>query len=258
MPSELSMRKEIAAVCRRVYDKGLVAASDGNVSVRLDDNRYLVTPSGMSKGDVGPNHVVMVDREGKRLAGSRKPTSEILMHLAAYEERPDVMGVVHAHPPMATAFTIAGVSLADLVIPEVIVTLGKIPTAEYATPSSPEGPLVVRKHIRKCDALLLDRHGTLTVGKTLWDAYFKLEKVEHAALINYLARQMGNVRRMSPDELKRLVEANERRGVSAKINLFADNGGVSVAGESSPPASDDIVERVTREVMKALAEEAGE
>jgi L-fuculose-phosphate aldolase len=253
MASEREIRREIAAVCRRIYEKGLVAATDGNVSVRLDDRRILVTPSGLSKGDVTEQNVILCDRAGKKIAGELDPSSEIRLHLAVYDERSDVRAVVHAHPPVATAFTIAGVTLAEMVIPEVVVTLGTIPTAEYATPASAEGPLVIRKYIHNYDALLLDRHGTLTVGKTPWEAYFKLEKVEHAALIQFLARQMGNVRRLSPDELKRLVSASEQRGVTAKLELYADSGGVKMPGETRSEVTPEVVEMVTREVLKMLS-----
>jgi len=222
MPSEEEMREEIAEVCRRIYDKNFVAANDGNVSMRLDEKRILMTPSGVSKGDVTAASLVVCDLAGTRVAGDRTPTSEVLLHLAVYRERADVHGVVHAHPPFATAVTVAGVSLEEPVLPEVAVTFGKIPTAEYATPASAEGPRVIRKLIRDFDAILLDRHGTLTAGKSAWEAYFKLEKVEHAAQVIFLAKQLGKVRTLSADEIKRLVAALERHGVTAKIAKLKD------------------------------------
>ncbi|HUW59336.1 MAG TPA: class II aldolase/adducin family protein [Planctomycetota bacterium] len=217
MPSEEELRKEIAAVCRRIYAKGFVAANDGNVSARLDAGRILMTPSGMSKGDVTPECLVVCDLAGNKLSGDGKPTSEVLLHLAVYEARSNLNAVVHAHPPYATALTVAGVSLAEPVLPEVAVTFGKIPTAEYATPASPEGPEVIRKLIGRFDAMLLDRHGTLTAGRTVWEAYFRLEKVEHAAQVVFLAHQLGQVRTLTPDEITRLVAALKRHGITAKI-----------------------------------------
>jgi len=183
----------------------------------MDDERILATPSGVSKGDVTPESLLVCDLEGNRLAGDRKVTSEILLHCAVYRERPDVNAVVHTHAPYATAVTVAGVSLEDPVLPEVAVTFGKIPTADYATPASPEGPEVIRKLIRDYDALLLDRHGTLTAGVDPWQAYYRLEKVEHAAQVIFLAHQFGQVRTMNADEIGRLVAALKVHGITAKI-----------------------------------------
>ncbi|HUU42819.1 MAG TPA: class II aldolase/adducin family protein [Planctomycetota bacterium] len=220
MPTEEKLREAIADVCRRIYEKGFVAANDGNVTARLDAERILATPSGVSKGDVTPESLLVCDLEGNRLAGDRKVTSEILLHCAVYRERADLAAVVHAHPPYATAITVAGVSLEDPVLPEVAVTFGTIPTADYATPASPEGPEVIRRIIRDHDALLLDRHGTLTAGRDPWEAYFRLEKVEHAAQVIFLAHQLGQVRTMSADEIDRLVAALERHGIAAKIGTM--------------------------------------
>ncbi len=210
--SEHELRQEVIRVCRLLWERGYVAATDGNVSVRLSRDRVLATPSGFSKGFIKPEELIVVDMEGKKLsrghgAGERlKPTSELLMHLEAYRQRPDVHGVVHAHPPTTVAFTIAGVSLAKCVLPEVVITLGSIPTAEYATPSTAEGPEVVRDLVRDYDAIVLDRHGTLTVGTTVWDAYLRLEKVEHTAEVTLVARQLGAVRTLSPEQLSKLTE----------------------------------------------------
>lgn len=231
MPSEENLREAIAAVCGRVYEKGFVAANDGNVTSRLDEERILATPSGVSKGDVTAESLLVCDLDGKRIAGDRKVTSEILLHCAVYRERPDLNAVVHAHPPYATAVTVAGVSLEEPVLPEVAVTFGKIPTAEYATPASPEGPEVIRKLIRDFDAMLLDRHGTLTAGRDVWEAYYKLEKVEHAAQVIFLAQQFGAVRHMSDDEITRLVAALERHGITAKIGQLKPPKGRGGAGE---------------------------
>jgi len=222
MASEEELRDEIAGVCRRICEKGFVAATDGNVSARLDGERLLVTPSRMSKGDVTPDSLVVCDMDGTKLSGERRPTSEVLLHLAVYEEREDVGAVIHSHAPFATALTVAGVSLADPVLPEVAVSFGKIPTTRYATPSSSEGPEVIRELIRDYDAMLLDRHGTLTAGGDPWDAYFKLEKVEHAAQVVFLAHQLGNVRKLTPDEIGRLVAALERHDIIAKIARLED------------------------------------
>jgi L-fuculose-phosphate aldolase len=221
--SELSLRREIAAVCRRIYDKGFVAATDGNVTARLDSKRILATPSGVSKGDVTPDSLIICDMTGAKLSGPGKTTSEVLLHLAVYKARPDINAVVHAHPPYATALTVAGVSLADPVLPEVVVTFGRICTTKYATPASPEGPRAIRRLIKRCDALLLDRHGALAAGHSPWQAYFRLEKVEHAAHVVFLARQLGRVRKLTRAQVRLIVKATAHHGVAAKITLFDDS-----------------------------------
>jgi len=208
---EGALREEVVRVCRLMWEKGFVSASDGNVSVRLGKDRLLTTPSGVSKGFLAPPDVVLIDMAGnpaKSEAGGAKqckPSSEILLHLEVYHQRPDVEAVVHAHPPLAIAFTIAGISLTQCVLPEVVVNLGCVPTTGYATPSSPEGPQAIRELIRNHDALIIDRHGSVTVGKTLFDAYMKLEKVEHLAHVTLAARQLGRVSELPQEEVRKLV-----------------------------------------------------
>lgn len=214
--SEAEYRDDLIEVCKRIYAKGFVAASDGNVSIRLGQDRVLCTPSGFSKGYLKPEQLLIVNMAGE-VVGSRsraglKPSSEILLHLECYRQRPEIGAVVHAHPPVAIACTIAGVSLAQCVIPEVIVTFGAIPTAPYATPGSPEGPNAVRELIANHDAILLDHHGTVTVGKDVFDAYFKLEKVEHAAEVTLAARQLGRVRGLPGPEVQKLLEIRRQMG----------------------------------------------
>jgi L-fuculose-phosphate aldolase len=217
---ESEHRADIVEVCRRIYAKGFAAASDGNVSVRLGPDRILATPSGLSKGYMTPEQLIVTDLEGCRLppftAANRdlRPSSEIKMHLEAYRQRPDIGAVVHAHPPVATACTLAGVSLARCVLPEVVLTLVAIPTADYATPSTNEVPLSIRDLIRDYDALLLERHGALTVGKDVYDAYFKLEKVEHTAEITLAARQLGRVRGMASEEVRKIEALRQQMGLS--------------------------------------------
>jgi len=210
---EWRLRREIVEVGRKVYQKDLAAASDGNISARVMGDRLLITPSGCCLGELKPDDLVHLDFEGRVLSGRNKPSSEFPMHVAAYRERPDVHAVIHAHPPITTAFTVAGLTLAQCVIPEVVLAFGCIPTAEYATPSSDEGPGVIRDLIRKHDALILDRHGSLTVGKTATEAFRKLEKVEHCAKVTLAARQLGEVKNLTPDEIRRLGEVREKMGL---------------------------------------------
>ena len=179
--TEPESREAICEVGRRLYAKNLAVATDGNVSVRLGPNRYLCTPSGVSKGFMAPEDLIIADGTGAKISGDGKVTSEFFTHLAAYEERPDINAVIHAHPAKAIAFTLAGISLAECILPEVVYSIGGIPTTEYATPATREGSEVIRPLIRQCDAVMLNRHGAVTVGVNVFDALFKMEKVEHAA-----------------------------------------------------------------------------
>ena len=162
--SEQQLRDGIVEVGRRLYARGYVASNDGNISVRLDEARILTTPKSVSKGFMTPEMMVVTDLAGKKISGERDPSSELLMHLEVYRNRPDVRAVVHAHPPLATGFAVAGIPLDRAVLAEVITTLGSIPIAEYGTPSTQELPDAVRQYIKAHDGLLLANHGALTVG----------------------------------------------------------------------------------------------
>ena len=195
---EKEAREAVCEVGRRLYAKNLVAATDGNISIRIGEDRYVCTPSGVSKGFMKPSDLVIADGRGALVSGKDKVTSEFFTHLAAYEERPDIAAVVHAHPPRATALTIAGLDMTRPVVPEVIMGLLAIPTTDYATPGSREGADVVRKWIRTYDAILLDCHGALTVGGDVFSAYQKMEKVEHTAEVLCAAHALGRVRELPP------------------------------------------------------------
>ena len=180
--TEISMREELIWVCRQLDEKGLVAATDGNVSCRLGPNRLLITPSGARKGELRPLDLMLMDLDnGGLVAGRGTASSEIRMHLLIYRTRPDVMAVVHAHPPLLTAYTLAGVPFRAETLPEVWLTIGPVATAPYATPSTEELAESIRPFIKEHQAILLERHGSLTVGKSLGEAYMRLEKLEHAA-----------------------------------------------------------------------------
>jgi L-fuculose-phosphate aldolase len=210
-------RQDVVTVCRLMHEKGLISATDGNVSVRLGPDRLLTTPSGLHKGLIEAAQLIVTDMRGRVLAGGGSATSEMPLHLAVYETRPDVRAVIHAHPPIATAFSIAGVPLDECVIPEVVLTFGAIPTTEYASPSSPEGAGVVRRYVGKCDALILARHGAVTVGEDVMRAYYKLEKLEYAAQVVLAARQLGRVQTLPPDEVEKLMALRERFGLTGKV-----------------------------------------
>jgi len=264
---EAALREEIVRVCRLMWEKGFVAASDGNVSVRLGDDRLLTTPSGLSKGFLSPSDVVMTDMDGKPVRlfyhGDKqlKPSSEILLHLEVYRQRPDVCAVVHAHPPLAIAFTIAGVSLAQCVLPEVVVNLGQVPTTAYATPATAEGPVVIRDLIRDHDALIIDRHGTVTVGPTLFDAYMKLEKVEHLAQVTLAARQLGRVGLLPPEEVRKLVEMRrkalglppEYQGPGCVHCGACGRETIGSTASSADASDEELVRRVAETVVRELS-----
>ncbi len=205
------LKQEMVEVCRALYQRQLLAAQDGNLSVR-DGENLLTTPSGVNKGFMREEDILLVDLSGQMLQGTGKPTSELLLHLEVYKIRPDVGAVIHAHPPIATAFTIAGISLADGILPEVVLSLGAIPTAPYATTGTPEMAAAVRDLLPYYDAFLLEQHGALTVGTNLWEAYNRMEKVEHAAWTVWLARQLGEARCLPPEEVAKLRQLGISKG----------------------------------------------
>jgi L-fuculose-phosphate aldolase len=192
-----------------LHRKNYLAATDGNVSVRLGD-QILLTPSGVNKGMMEEDQVITVDLEGRLLAGTGRPTSELRMHLLVYELRPDAGAVVHAHLPYATACTLAGISLLEPILPEVVITLKGIPTAAYATPGTEEVPKAIRDLIQEFDAILLSRHGAMTLGQDVMDAYNKMEKLEHTARVVLAARLQGPVSPLSASEVEKLRLLREK------------------------------------------------
>lgn len=258
MQSLYAMRKEIIGICKRTYDRGYVAANDGNVSARISDDRVLATPTGMSKGFLTEDQLVLCDMDGQVVSGDLRPSSELKMHLMVYQERPDVNGVVHAHPPIATGFTIAGIPLVQCVLPEVVITLGSIPTAEYGTPSTDEIPNSILGYIQEYDAFLLANHGALTIGPDVLSAYHKMETMEHFAHITFVARQLGGVRTISEENVRKLMEIREKLGVKGR-NPGCETCELSctwapqdkdVPGTS--PTEADRVAQITQRVMAKL------
>jgi L-fuculose-phosphate aldolase len=201
---------EIVEICSWMYQKGFIASSEGNVSACLGPDRLLVTPRGLHKGFLLPEQLVVTDFDGHQVSGDLAPSSELPLHLLVYRERPDVEAVVHAHPTMAIACSLVGISLVDGVVPEVITSLGAIPTASYATPGTAEAAEAIRAPIRQFDAIILARHGSVTVGKDLQEAYIKLEMLEHTAQILLLARLLGSVAPLPREEVARLLLAGGR------------------------------------------------
>lgn len=209
----LATRREIVAVCRRLYERGLIAGQDGNVSVRLPGARVLVTPAGKSKVDVGVNDLVELSLDGTPRRGAPRPSSEVRMHLRIYQRRPDVMAVVHAHPPTATGFAVAGEGLVACVLPEVIFQVGQVPLLPYATPGTDALADSFEPYVRTHDAFLLANHGATTVGPTLLLAHQRMESLEHAARILLTARLLGRVNTLSADDVQSLEAARRAVGL---------------------------------------------
>jgi L-fuculose-phosphate aldolase len=217
-----SLRADIVEIGRRMYARGYTASNDGNISVRIDADRLLMTPKSVCKGFMTPDMMCVTDLDGRKLQGDRDPSSEMLMHLEVYRQRPDVRAVVHAHPPTATGFAVAGIPLDRAVLAEVLTTLGSIPLAEYATPSTAELPEAVGKYIKAHDGMLLANHGALTVGGDLYSAYYKMETIEHFAKISLVARLLGRENLISREEVMRLQELRGTYGIKAPAPICAD------------------------------------
>lgn len=207
---ESVLRQEIVTVCRRLHERGLIAGPDGNVSVRVSQDRVLVTPTGMAKVDVQAEDLVELALDGRQLGGTRRASSEVRMHLRIYQRRADVQAVVHAHPPTATGFSVAGVSLDDGVLPELIVQVGRVPLIPYVTPGTSALADAFDPYLAQHDAYLMANHGATTVGATLAQAHQRMESLEHAARILLTARLLGRVNPLTPAQVEALVQARER------------------------------------------------
>lgn len=212
LSAEFRVKKEIVDTGRRMYDNGYIAALDGNISVRISGDRILATPTGCCKGELRTEDLVLLDLNGNQVQGSLKPSSEIKMHLVAYNRRRDVNAVVHGHPPFATAFAVSGISLERCVLPEIVTTMGAVPKAPYATPSTTEVPDSVRELVEKSDSMLLQNHGVLCLGSTLKEAYFRMETVEHYAKIYYYALNLGGINYLDQKDVEKLMFVREKLG----------------------------------------------
>ena len=271
MMSPYEIKKQICEVGHKLYAAGFVAANDGNISVKVNDNEYYCTPTGVSKGSLTPDMIIKVDGTGKKLEGTLNPSSEIKMHMRVYQKRPDVGAVVHAHPPVATAFTVANVPLDQYILPEAVLTLGAIPTCEYGTPSTMEIPDSLDPYLQTNDAFLLKNHGALTVGNTLTKALFLMEEVEFNAKICKFARELGGVDEIPCEQLEKLMELRKKMGLPGRhpgckrcANLGTDKcrckdnakkheeGHVCTCGKEEPKTGDDLVAEITRRVLAAL------
>ena len=269
-------RADIVEVGRRLWQRGFVASNDGNISVRLDERRLMTTPKNVSKGFMTADMMVITDLDGRKIAGDRDPSSEIKMHLEVYRNRPDARAVVHAHPPTATGFAVAGIALDRAVLAEVITTLGSIPIAEYATPSTEELPAAVRKYVKAHDGLLLANHGALALAGDVMSAYYRMETIEHFAKISLVARTLGRENLLSRGEVDRLQGLRGMYGIASPAPICTDETTVAggdqrdcqvvqapLSGErlvahtsQPPPTGTDAEIRLTYRELTALIEDA--
>jgi L-fuculose-phosphate aldolase len=212
--NEEQLRLKIIQVANQMYARDFISGLSGNVSARLADGNILTTPAGVCKADLAPQDLIVVNPAGELQspATSRRPTSELPMHLEIYRQRPDVGGVVHAHPITCVALSLVGLTLDEPLIPEAVVMLGFVPTTEYATPSSTENRDAIAGLIAENDAIILTHHGTLTVGSDLDEAYFRLETLEHTARIVAMAYQLGTPRQLSEPAVRKLIEMRRKLG----------------------------------------------
>ncbi len=249
MNSAYALRREICEVGRRVYQRGYVAANDGNISVRMQDDRILCTPTGVSKGFITEDMLAICDLDGQQVAGTMRISSEIRMHLEIYKLRSDVYSVVHAHPPTATGFAVAGIELTQCVLPEVIVSLGGVPLADYGTPGGPDIVEPMKPLLKDYDAILMANHGAVTLGKDVMDAHFKMETVEHFAKIALVAHQLGQVKTLSEGHVNELIDLRERFGIVGRPSCERSELPLAGGGEEKP---NELVEQITQEVLKKL------
>lgn len=218
MINENEIKREICEIGKRIYDRGMVAANDGNISVKLSDHEFLCTPTGVSKGFMTPEFICKVNEKGEVLEANPgfRPSSEIKMHMRVYEKRPDVRAVVHAHPMYATAYAIAGKALTQPIMPEAVISLGYVPLAKYGRPSTDEIPDSIEAFLPNFDAVLLENHGALTYSDSLLAAYHKMESVEFYAKLLYLSTQIGGPQEFSPQQVQDLYEIRRKLGMTGR------------------------------------------
>jgi L-fuculose-phosphate aldolase len=213
-------RRMIIEIGRRLWQRGYIAANDGNISVRLNENKILTTPTGISKGFMTEEMILLIDMQGQVMEKSAfRPSSEVKMHIEVYKQREDIHSVVHAHPPFATAFAVAGIPMNRNVLPEAVLTLGAVSIAPYGTPSTTDIPDSIKPFIQQSDAVLLENHGALTLGTDLITAYHRMETLEHTASITYRAMQLGQVNEIPESEVRKLMKIRKQFNLPGRITL---------------------------------------
>ncbi len=236
---EAELRRDLVRYSRWLSRLGYTPGTSGNLSARLDYDRILVTPTGISKGLIKMSDLVIVDLQGTLLAGTRRVTSEISMHLAVYQHRPDVEAVIHSHPPIATAFACSGRALDEVLCQESVMTVGIVPLARYATTGTNEVADSLRPFLPAHDAILLQNHGAVTYGKSLVDAFMRMETIEHLAHVALVAHQLGTPQPLRADQIKQLQHAR------AKYLRRTEPGSATPSIEPLPPHVDALVENET-------------
>ncbi|TVR91653.1 MAG: class II aldolase/adducin family protein [Spirochaetaceae bacterium] len=252
--NEIEARKQIVYYSHKVHAQGLVCATDGNLSIRLSEDRVLITPSGLRKEDMTVEAPIVIDFQGNPIGDSRRPSTEYKVHLEAYQRREDVKAVIHAHPPKAIAFTIAEVRLDTCILPEVVLTLGDVPVAPYATPSTEDLPNSMSDLIARSDAVMLARHGSVTVGATLSDAFKKLEKLEHNAEILIYAHSLGGAKPFSSEDIHRLQGLREFYGIKTQAQACSYRPSGSASGAANPQCEMNNERSVSRDFSPGTSE----
>jgi L-fuculose-phosphate aldolase len=248
--SECELRQDVCEIGRLVYQKGWVAANDGNITVRLDPHRVLATPTGVSKGMMHPDDLIVVDTQGAKIEGRKECTSEILMHCTIYNMRPDVHSVLHAHPPVSTGFATAGRPLDRALLPEVIISLGYVPLAAYGLPGTPALTEPMLPYIPKYDAIMMGNHGVVSYGPDVYKAFFNMETVEHFARIALVAELLGGPKVLPKTEVDKLLDSRARYGVKTRNGVQPD---CPVVAEDLNPGSRRS--QITRADLVALVDE---
>lgn len=266
---EYKAKKMICEIGKRMYQRNYVAANDGNISVKTAKNRIVCTPTGVSKGFMTPDMLVVVDLDGNLISGSHKASSEIKMHLRVYKENENVRAVTHAHPLIATSYAIAGIDLDLALSPEAVVLLGKVPIAPYATPGSQEVPDSIAPYCKGHNAVLLANHGALTWGKDLTESYHRLESLEHyAGMLLYTTRLIGSYKALDCEQVDTLIELRKKMGITTggvpQCNIVEEKGkdmkkqidplekSISNEEEMDSKALNAVVDKVTYRILQTL------
>ena len=249
--TEQQLREDVVQVGRWMFEKGWIAANDGNVTIRLDDDRILATPTGVSKGMLHPGDLLLCNLRGEKICGDRECTTEMAMHLTIYGMRPDIRSVVHAHPPVATGFAVAGRALNLALLPEVILCLGSVPLADYGLPGTPALTEGMLPYIPKYDALLMANHGVVSYAEDVIQAFHRMETVEHFARIALVAELLGGPKVLPKAEIQKLFDSRERYHIKVH-NRFEP--GCPMAAEDMPEANEKI--EITRGQLLAIIDEA--
>lgn len=256
LKTEDEHRRDICTVGRWIHQRGFVAATDGNISVKLDPRRVLTSPTGVSKGMMSPDDMVITDLQGKKIAGRRNASSELAMHLLIYKRRPDINAVCHAHPVTATGYAAAGIPLNKALVSEVVLSLGCIPVAGYGTPGTPELTETLEPYVPNYDAILMANHGVVTYGHDLLQAFFRMETVEHFARVSLTTELLGKQVLLSAEDVEKLLAARARYGLTtaAQVSQQCPVTAETIMADSHAASADRVT--LTRAELESLIEEA--